>query len=336
MSDVRTTKLDLANPEVEAYLAAVRDELGHLSEAERGDLLDDLALHLAEVAGDEGDDGGPTGLVARLGPPARYAAELRAAAGLPAPPDVGSRPGSVTSTGLRDAVVGSRAGRLAKSAWRHPWTGETRAYVRQLTPAWWVLRGYLVVAVLAWGGTNGADSFPVPSVAGSWFLGVVSVAGAVAVSIAVGRRTTRRGSRWLVGALDVVLALAAIGALGNVGGDLDQVTYISGPDQAGYELSSPFGPVTNIYPYSRDGRPLDDVLLFDQDGRPLRAAFQEWWPDGCVRIVEYPTAADGVAVEFAYPQRYSLLPQGPVRFGGPPCTPTPARPPVPLPAFPAP
>ncbi len=101
-------------------------------------------------------------------------------------------------------------------------------------------------------------------------------------------------------------------------------------------MSSRLGPVTNIYPYSRDGQPLDDVLLFDQDGRPLRAAFQEWWPDGCSRTVDHPRAADGGVVEFAHPQRYSLLPQGPVHFAGPPCTATPARPPVPLPAFPAP
>jgi hypothetical protein len=333
MSDVRTT-----NPEVEAYLAAVRDELGHLSEAERGDLLDDLALHLAEVAGDDSDDdpNGPQGLVARLGPPARYAAELRAAAGLPAPPDAGPRPDSATGKGLRDALVGSWAGRMAQSAWRHPWTGETRTFVRQLTPAWWVLRGYLVVALFAWQGTNGADSFPIPKVAGSWFLGLVSVVGAVVASVAIGRRTKRPGRRRLLAAFDVVLVLGAIAALGNVRGHLDQVAFVSGPARAGYELSSPFGPVTNIYPYSRDGRPLDDVLLFDQDGRPLRAAFQEWWPDGCSRALDHPRAADGGVVEFAYPQRYSLLPRGPAQYGGPPCTASPARPAVPLPAFPAP
>jgi hypothetical protein len=326
VSDVRTT-----NPEVEAYLAAVRDELGHLSEGERGDLLDDLALHLAEVAEDDGDDDpdGPTGLVARLGPPARYAAELRAAAGLPAPPDARRSP-SVTGGGLRDAVIGSRPGRMARSAWRHPWTRETRTFVGQLTPAWWVLRGYLVVAVLGWQGTNGPDSFPIPNVAGSWFLGLVAVGGAVAASIAVGRRTKRAGSRWLVVALDVVVVVSALGSLSNVRGQINQVSYVSGPAPMGYELSGPFGPVTNIYPYSRDGRPLDDVLLYDQDGRPLRAAFQEWWPDGCARSLDYPRAADGVPVEFAFPHRYVLSSEyDPVRCAG-----TPGPPHVPLPTFP--
>ena len=104
-----------------------------------------------------------------------------------------------------------------------------------------------------------------------------------------------------------------------------------GPTAIDSALATPYGPVTNIFPYSRDGQPLDDVVLFDQDGRPLRAELQQWWPDGCARIVEFPRAADGVPVEFTYPMRYVL--RSATQPG--PCQPTLARPPVPLPTFPA-
>jgi hypothetical protein len=104
-------------------------------------------------------------------------------------------------------------------------------------------------------------------------------------------------------------------------------------------LSSPYGLVTNVYPYGADGKPLEDVLLFDQDGRPLRVAEQEWWPDGCYRIADHPRAADGVPVDFAYPRRYQVATPNMTPHYAPPsrqCTAgAPTRPPVPLPIFPA-
>jgi hypothetical protein len=56
------------------------------------------------------------------------------------------------------------------------------------------------------------------------------------------------------------------------------------------------GPVTNIYPYSKDGKPLTDVLLYDQDGRPLTV-------DGTATglSTSYPNGADGQPITNAYP-----------------------------------
>jgi hypothetical protein len=73
-----------------------------------------------------------------------------------------------------------------------------------------------------------------------------------------------------------------------------------------YPLISRYGPVTDVLPYAADGTPLEGVLLYDQDGRPLNVGFQEWWADGCARVVEQPLAADGVAVPNSFPQAYEL------------------------------
>ncbi len=175
-------------PEAEAYLAAVRAELGHLSEEERGDLLEDLALHLAEVAVDDADgEEGPVGLVARLGQPAEYAAELRAAAGLPARPD--SPPSAdPTTTSLFDTLARSQAVRLARSGWQHPWAREARAFLAQLAPAWWLLRGYLVVALVTWRSADGVNDVPIPALGGSRLVGAIAVLIAMVVSVALGRR----------------------------------------------------------------------------------------------------------------------------------------------------
>ncbi|GAA3225620.1 hypothetical protein GCM10017691_14590 [Pseudonocardia petroleophila] len=61
------------------YLAGLRAALADLPAGEVTEILDDVGAHLAEL--DPDDD-----LVARLGPPQAYAAELRTAAGYPAAP----------------------------------------------------------------------------------------------------------------------------------------------------------------------------------------------------------------------------------------------------------
>ena len=72
--------------------------------------------------------------------------------------------------------------------------------------------------------------------------------------------------------------------------------------------------LTNIYPYSKDGKALKDVLLYDQNGRPLIAA------SGDV-VTDVPTGADGLPIPNAYPlnQRDSNgLPVLPPRVALPP------------------
>ncbi|MGI8801341.1 MAG: HAAS signaling domain-containing protein [Solirubrobacteraceae bacterium] len=62
--------------EVAAYLAAVRAAVADLGADERDDLLVEVEASLIETAG---EDDRP--IVERLGPPAEFAAELRASAG---------------------------------------------------------------------------------------------------------------------------------------------------------------------------------------------------------------------------------------------------------------
>lgn len=320
-------------PEAEAYLAAVRHELDDLSEEERADLLEDLALHLGELSSPANRDEDSPPLQVRLGPPADYAAELRSAAGLPprAAPRPGGRP---DSRRLRDALAGSPAGRLVDAAWRHPWAGEARAFLPELRPAWWVLRGYLVVAVPALWSADRFDDFPVPTVLGSSWVGAVAVLAAVVASVRLARRRLSPRSQLAVRGLEAVVVLGALALLSDADTRMstDHAHLYGPPAGAGYELNSPHGPVTNIYPYGRDGSALEDVLLFDQDGRPLRTTHQEWWPDGCQRAVDHSRAADGVAVEFSYPKRYVVVDRPPMTS----CTATPGPPPVPLPEFPPP
>ena len=103
-------------------------------------------------------------------------------------------------------------------------------------------------------------------------------------------------------------------------------------------LQTPAGPVTDIYPYAADGTPLEGVLLFDQDGRPIRVEQQQWFADGCRRVLAQPRAADGVPVPYSYPQQYELDPERRALGGGPApagqCVAERPRPDVPLPVYP--
>jgi hypothetical protein len=171
------------------YFEQLRACFADLPAAARADLLDDLAEHLAEVAA-EGD--GP--LADRLGPPDRYAAELRAAAGL-------APPGAAATTMIgrwkrRLAVLDRRSG---------PVLGYERSsdFVRQLAPAWWVLRGYAVAAVLLWA-VDGPSL--VPRIGGNAWAGGLITAAAIVGSVWLGRLGPARARpvRALAGAAQLV------------------------------------------------------------------------------------------------------------------------------------
>ena len=96
------------------------------------------------------------------------------------------------------------------------------------------------------------------------------------------------------------MALLGLVALNSIGPGYSVNAY---PDSFGqyptYADAYAGGGVTNIYPYSLDGRPLSDVLLYDQDGRPLSVAGVKGGPVD----TQYPTAADGQPITNAYPLR---------------------------------
>lgn len=309
----------------QTYLAAVAAALADLPVEDRGELLDDLAAHLAAVEQEDGD----VPLAVRLGPPERYAAELRAAAGLPAV-DAGTTAGrGRLRTALGDdwrRLSQSRAGR------------EVSDFLPLLAPGWWVLRAYLVVFVLALmsgSGLPGAVLLDVGLPPVGWAL----LALAVVASVRLGRSPLPRPQRQLLRVGEVALGLVAFSVLiGGVGAGGMQTVYVqdSAPLAADgqWPLLSPAGPVTDVLPYAADGTPLEGVLLFDQDGRPLRVGEQEWWADGCRRVPRPPLATDGVPVPFSYPQRYVLDESDSYGVPGQ-CDRDLPRPEVPLPDLPA-
>jgi hypothetical protein len=314
------------------YLAAVEHELADLPSEDRSALLEDLALHLDALAAEDDD----RDIAVRLGPPATYAADLRAAAGLPARGDR-TRPATAGLRERLDGLLASPVGRRVVPAAR-----QVGRLLGELRPAWWVLRGYLVVLVPCLHEMDGVSDFPVPAPADSHLLGALLVLAAVGGSVALGRRRSSRPVGMLVAALGVVIAFASFVAWdrSEVGRGTTVGAVALPPEQAvgAYPLLSRYGPVTDVLPYAADGTPLEDVLLYDQDGRPLQVGFQEWWADECVRVLEQPLAADGVPVPNSFPQSYELLGLDvdihsvPVTPGQ--CATEPSRPDVPLPTFP--
>jgi hypothetical protein len=311
-------------PAAQDYLAAVEHELADLPIDDRTELLDDLAMHLAALE----EEGEERPLTARLGSPADYAAELRAAAGLPDKGTAGRR-------AVAERIAALRETRAVQ---------EVVDFAPQLQPGWWVLRGYLLVAIPSLWDVNRSRDFPVPAPFNSHVIGIVLVTLAVVGSIALGRRRLPKIAVAAVIALDVLLLASAWNLLHDWRWRTSVQVAFGGAAPVDLFAESPVatthGPVTNIFPYTTDGKPLDGVLLFDQDGRPLQTGNQLWWADQCRRIVSLPRAADGVPVPFSYPKTYVLDPAGGTLNGVPAtagqCAAALARPAVPLPTFPTP
>jgi hypothetical protein len=321
-------------PAAEQYLADVERELADLPAEERAELLEDLGLHLAAL--EEEADERP--LAARLGSPGEYAAELRVAAGLPPRSAAGA-------TGGRLGQGAHLARHAAASVADSSVVREIRSFVPQLRPAWWVLRGYLVVLVPRLWHIDGTRDFPVPTLLGSHLVGGAAVALAIVMSVMLGRRRLPRFGTVAVLALDLVILLGAVNLLhdGQWRSANSRVVYVTA--NPGYPfVDSPLiteahGPVTNILAFSPDGKPLDGVLLFDQDGRPLLSGQQRWFADHCRRVLSAPRALDGTPVPFSYPKQYVLDPEGRT-LSGSPLTPGQCKalttPKVVLPVFPKP
>ncbi len=118
----------LGDNEIRDYVARVRRALDDLRADDVDELTSGMEADLAEIRSEAGS------LVARLGEPETYAAELRAAAGLPPRSAVASR-----TRGMREATATVRESYDA-ALQRHPWLRHPRDYVRTLHPAWWLLR----------------------------------------------------------------------------------------------------------------------------------------------------------------------------------------------------
>lgn len=245
-----TTALATITPAAEAYVVAVAAALAGVPEAERQDLLDDLADHLAELAAEDGEP-----LAVRLGAPEAYAAELVASAGI----DVGP-PGPTVVVPLWQRGVESVGRHLSSER-----ADAVRAFLPELRPGWWVLRGWCAMAILAVMATpDEREVFPLPEVFGNPVLSIVALGAACTASVRLGRR--RGWANAVATALGVLGLVVAVVA----GGDRTEYVYETG-DGYGYGfLTAPDGRVIdNIWPYDGAGNPLDGVLLFDQEGVPI-------------------------------------------------------------------
>jgi hypothetical protein len=241
-------------PNARRYLEEVRRALADLPETERDALLADVEAHVVEVSEETGDE-----LVARLGSPGAFAAELRSAAGLP--------PGGAGASGS-DAVerLGAAVRRLGERI------APLRRPLAELAPAWWVLRGYVVATLMAWAflstGTPAGWLPPTGSRATALLLLLAAVAGSVWLGLRTRAPTPSRRARMALAVLNAALALGAVLIAVEVERNATTTTFV----EAGFAapgLTSDGVPVQNVYPVDRDGRPLADVRLFDQDGQPL-------------------------------------------------------------------
>jgi hypothetical protein len=247
------------SPEVADYLAAVREALADLSPSERDELLEDLSAHLAEVAAED-----PAPLRDRLGPPAGYAAELRAAA------DPAVRAGHARRTARLAGWWGDLRGGLGRLDARvGPLFGYQRAseFGRLLVPGWWVLRGYLAAMVVVAALDRSDQVGLLPRLGGSTLAGLLILAAAVAGSVWLARRTPdlRRWQRRAVYGGSAFLVL--FGLIGFV--DLDGNQRFGSPTVTEYVSQDPLEYVQDVYVVDRDGQLVTEVMLLDQHGNPL-------------------------------------------------------------------
>jgi uncharacterized membrane protein len=261
----------LEQPDVAAYLDAVRSRLSDLPAEERDDLVADVEASLLE-------SGEPPTLS-----PDEFAAELREAAGLAA----GER------------AAGPRSMRESVRAWlASSRVAALRATARELAPIWWVARAYVavVVAALALG-----QEWPLRTQApvGTSILAVVA-ASALSVWIGVRARRTRFAYPRARAAVEIALAVALVPVLAY---SLDRLTYRS---LAPYTAPEPTPglaydglQIRNVYPYSREGELLLDVFLYDENGRPLDVLSAS--EDTTRRVL---AAVDGARLFNSFPIRY--------------------------------
>jgi hypothetical protein len=254
-----TTATPAITDRVRDFVAAVGEHFADLNDAEREELLGDLEQHLAELAAEA-----PDVFETELGDPAAYAAELRAGAGLT---EGGrKRPGRIArlTTTVRDRV---------RAVVDHPRMAPLHEFLPMLRPAWWVVRAWALIVVLALlmdGGTQvWARHILVP---GRNVLGLLALVAAIALSVRAGMAGIDTGRVWRsvnrVGAFAVaVIVWIALTAAPS------QTMYI----ETYVEESAPYGllthpdgeGITNLYVYDAEGTLLQDVLVYDGGGRPV-------------------------------------------------------------------
>jgi len=248
---------------VAAYVREVRAELADLPTEDVDDLTIGMEADLTELAAECRGD-----LAGRLGSTMLYAAELRAAAGLPERA-VGSGRGSRP---LAQALANARTW-FATLTQQHPWLRSVTSFLVTLRPAWWLIRGYLAAWAL-WSMLLGGSRGIRPQTLKEYVMALV----AIVVSVQLGRGWLRQRavSRPLLVIANVAAVIVALMAMGSGAGS-DYYTSTYSPP-AGVSLDG--AQVRNIYAYDSDGNRITGVRLFAQDGRPLGGGDNAFDPNG--------------------------------------------------------
>jgi hypothetical protein len=273
-------------PEVTAYLDEVREALGDVPPDERDDLLAEVEASLVETAEES-----ERPIAARLGPPDAFAAELRSAAGLQ------------TADGQGRETLATRLAERVERALADPRLARAKALYAELAPIWWLLRGYVAVALIALlAGRDWTDRV-VPHLPRARF-GAAAILVAVVASIALELRARRAQARQTASAgvvVNLVLLVAVVPVVVHLlhtpAPAVVVETVTSPANERGLTLNGV--PVDNIYPYSRDGRLLHDVLLYTGSGRPLDVKSVAADP-----LRRVPVSRGGARLYNAFPVRY--------------------------------
>ncbi|MCW2751357.1 MAG: hypothetical protein JWR83_2467 [Aeromicrobium sp.] len=276
-------------PEIVKFAAAVREALADLPEEERDELTDGLEADLSESLAED--------LRRTLPDPIAYAAELRAAAGLPARGKV--RGG--LSASWRETVSDIRL-----AIRRHPALHSLLEFLTVLRPAWWLVRAwvayYLVFTGNLFGDSRGMISFAPLSLA-MFLLFVV-----VSVQWGRGEWLPRSGLPWLIGAgnvLALLLLLPAISHANTTSSTPDTFDAYPAPLDG---LAMNGQQISNIFAYGHDGKLLRSVQLFDQSGQPLDPFGSQPGDDGpcanddCTSFITPRSLETGAAAYNVYPQ----------------------------------
>lgn len=285
--------------DIHEFASAVRAHLDDLPTDEVDDLLDGLEADLSDQAAEAGAD-------FEIPDAATYAAELRAAAGLPER-TASNRPRK-RLTVIDDVRNGWRE--VGAAVRNNPVGGWILDLLSSLRPVWWVLRGcvfyvWVFLALMPKPGTGGIlDSLLSLSYnALSWV--VLATCLVVSVQWGRGRWAPLRWMRAIRTVLTVLAVIAVPVLTASFSSALTQV-YAGriDPAPALYDtpgLSSDGVRIRNIFAFDAEGNPIDAVQLFDQDGNALTTVGREG--DG-VQVDSYFYGGGGpVPVPYVIPGR---------------------------------
>lgn len=336
-----TTEIPL-DERIRTFAESVRAHLDDLPADEVEEIITGLTADLAEQAA---DDGG----VLDLGDSTTYAAELRAAAGLPERTDAAKREPLRTRMAARGRAMTDSIRRSAFGAW-------LLDLLVSLRPVWWVLRGYGMFAITAvlFGFINsGYGGWFVPENLIEWIALMILVI----VSVQWGRgkwlpQNPLRHMRTVFSILAVVMLPVALGSMLT-----PRVEYVDSGVYVEPGLLLDGVQVGNVFAYDENGELIESVQLYTDNGTPLDLygldaeanGIDYGWKDGAP-VLPF-TDARGQSVWNVYPlregtQKSDAKPAAPpfLRAPGlltpaPTPTPSPADSPVvttPAPATPAP